>query len=315
MQTTLSIIIPLHNEAKSLLELHNELTSVAKIHDYQLDIILVDDGSTDNSWQIIKQLSTNDPHVLGVRLGNNFGKASALSAGIEHAKNELIITMDADLQDDPANIPTLVSAINQNNLDIVIGWRKSRQDKQTKIFVSFVFNYLVNHLTNIKLHDINCGMKCCRRHIFDEIQLYGELHRFLPVLAAAKGRKVGETIISHRPRKHGRSKYGTKRFIKGFIDLFTVKLLVKFGQRPQHILGTMGILSLILGLIALIITIIQAVPSQQNNTYFIISASLTIIFSLTGTHLITTGFLAEIITAYHGQKYKPYSITELTNKN
>ena len=213
----LSIVIPVYNEAESLETLHRELIEVADAQGYELDIIFVDDGSTDQSWAIIQRLAARDARVRGLRFRRNFGKAAALSAGFSHARGDLVMTLDADLQDDPREIPRFLAAM-QNNLDVVSGWKKVRHDPWHKVFPSRMFNAMVSKLTGVKLHDHNCGMKCYRREIFDEVQLYGELHRFVPVLAASRGFRVGEIEINHRPRQFGRSKYGIGRFVKGFLD-------------------------------------------------------------------------------------------------
>ena len=189
--------------------------------------------------------------MSGLRFRRNFGKAAALGAGFGHARGELVMTLDADLQDDPREIPRFLAAM-QNNLDVVSGWKKVRHDPWHKVYPSRIFNWLVSWLTGVRLHDHNCGMKCYRRAIFDEVQLYGELHRFVPVLAAGRGYRVGEIVIEHRPRKFGRSKYGVGRFVKGFLDLLTVKFLTGFGQRPQHVLGSVGLLSFVVGAIMLL---------------------------------------------------------------
>ncbi len=184
--------------------------------------------------------------MSGLRFRRNFGKAAALGAGFESAHGELVMTLDADLQDDPREIPRFLTAI-ATGLDVVSGWKRVRHDPWHKVFPSRVFNWLVSRLTGVSLHDHNCGMKCYRREVFREVRLYGELHRFVPVLAAARGFRVGEITIAHRPRRYGRSKYGVRRFVTGFLDLLTVKFLTGFGQRPQHLLGAVGLASFVLG--------------------------------------------------------------------
>ena len=246
----LSIVIPVFNEADSLAALHRELTDVAAARGYDLDVVFVNDGSTDGSWKVIRQLAEADPHVSGLRFRRNFGKAAALSAGFAQARGELVMTLDADLQDDPREIPKFLDEI-EKDLDVVSGWKKVRHDPLEKVLPSRVFNWMVSRVTGVMLHDHNCGMKCYRREVFDEVRLYGELHRFVPVLAAGRGFRVGEVVVSHRPAQHGRSKYGFSRYIKGFLDLMTVKFLTGFGQRPQHVLGTAGLASFGLGALGL----------------------------------------------------------------
>ncbi len=242
----LSLVIPVFNEAQSLEPLHGEICEVAAAAGFDLEIIFVDDGSTDNSWNAILRLAASDPSVRGIRFRRNFGKASALNAGFAEAVGDPVMTLDADLQDDPHEIPRFLAAM-ENQLDVVSGWKQVRHDPWHKVLPSRAFNWMASRLTGVRLHDHNCGMKSYRREIFNEVQLYGEMHRFVPVLAAARGYRVGELVIHHRPRKFGASKYGIMRIVKGFLDLLTVKFLTGFGQRPQHLLGTIGLGSLLLG--------------------------------------------------------------------
>src|SRR5262245_50630426 len=214
----ISIVIPLLNEAESLRMLHGELAETARKHGLQLEIIFVDDGSTDGSWATIQSLASADRTVRGIRLRRNFGKAAALSAGARLARGALLCTLDADLQDDPAEIPNFLAELEMG-FDVISGWKKRRLDPWHKVWPSRVFNFLVSWTTGVRLHDHNCGMKCYRADVFREIRVYGELHRFIPVLAHARGFRVGELAINHRPRRFGRSKYGVWRFVKGFLDL------------------------------------------------------------------------------------------------
>jgi glycosyltransferase involved in cell wall biosynthesis len=312
---TLSIVIPVYNEQDSLGQLHQEIRQVAVEHDYELDILFVDDGSTDESWQRIADLAAGDPRVRGIRFRRNFGKAAALSAGFAEARGPIVITMDADLQDDPAEIPRFLEALKQD-LDVVSGWKKVRHDPWHKVGPSRVFNGLVGWLTGVRLHDHNCGFKCYRREIFDEIQLYGELHRFVPVLAAARGWRVGEVVVQHRAREFGYSKYGLERFIKGFLDLLTVYFLTGFSQRPQHLLGTIGIVSFFGGLVGLTYLagywlLAQAYPQWQlvplhQRPALLYSLALLLI----GGQFMSIGFLAELLTSYLGRITPTYSIRD-----
>jgi glycosyltransferase involved in cell wall biosynthesis len=311
----LSIVIPVYNEAESLETLHRELIQVADAEGYDLDIIFVDDGSTDQSWAVIRRLAAGDVRVRGLRFRRNFGKASALSAGFSHARGDLVMTLDADLQDDPHEIPQFLSAM-QNNLDVVSGWKKVRHDPWHKVFPSRVFNAMVSKLTGVKLHDHNCGMKCYRREIFNEVRLYGELHRFVPVLAASRGFRVGEIEIKHRPRQFGRSKYGVGRFVKGFLDLLTVKFLTGFGQRPQHVLGSIGLASFLIGALMLMYLTGYWILSRLNLGIEVMNLSgrplllYAIALLLLGGQFMSMGFLAELFIAYHGPHTKTYSICE-----
>lgn len=313
----LSIVVPVFNEADSLATLHQELSAVAETHGYELDIVLVDDGSTDGSWEVIRRLAQSDPCVTGLRFRRNFGKAAALSAGFAQSQGELIITLDADLQDDPREIPRLLAEM-EKDLDVVSGWKKVRHDPWHKVWPSRVFNGMVSVLTGVKLHDHNCGMKCYRREVFDEVRLYGELHRFVPVLASARGFRVGEIVIEHRSRQFGHSKYGLTRFVKGFLDLLTVKFLTGFGQRPQHLLGSIGLGSFALGALGLFWlagwwAISRLAPGLEpvhlhQRPALIYSVGL----MLLGGQLMSIGFLAELFIAYHSPKVQGYSISERT---
>lgn len=315
----LSVVIPVYNEEGSLEALHQELSDVAAEHGYTLDMIFVDDGSTDGSWRIIRRLAKDDPHVRGVRFRRNFGKAAALSAGFADARGELVMTLDADLQDDPHEIPRFLAAMEQG-FDVVSGWKKVRHDPWHKVGPSRVFNGMVSRMTGVVLHDHNCGMKCYRREIFDEVRLYGELHRFVPVLAAARGFRIGELVIQHRPRRFGRSKYGFTRFVKGFLDLLTVKFLTGFGQRPQHILGTVGLISFLMGALLLIYLTIYWIVSQVSPELHLVPLHQRplMIYSvgllLLGGQLMSIGFLAELIIAYHQHDTRNYSVAERTAK-
>ena len=215
-----------------------------------VEVVFVDDGSADGSWAVVSDLASRYPSVKGIRFRRNFGKAAALSAGFRAASGETIVTLDADLQDDPAEVPRFLAALesggaNGARLDVVSGWKRVRRDPWHKVWPSRVFNRMVSWTTGTWLHDHNCGMKAYRSEVFKEVRLYGEMHRFIPVLAAARGFTVGEIEINHRPRQFGHSKYGVRRFLKGFLDLLTVKFLTGFGQRPQHVLGSVGLLSFV----------------------------------------------------------------------
>src|SRR5947208_3509700 len=242
----ISVVIPVFNEQDSLAALYDELAQTAQQANLRFEILFVDDGSRDGSWDLIRSLAERHADVHGIRFRRNFGKAAALSAGFNAARGDIIMTLDADLQDDPAEIPRFLAKLNEG-YDVVSGWKATRLDPWHKVLPSRVFNGMVSWLTGVRLHDHNCGMKCYRAEIFREIRLYGELHRFIPVLAAARGFRVGEIEINHRPRKFGRSKYGVRRFVKGFLDLMTVKFLTGFGQRPQHLRGGIGLLSFFAG--------------------------------------------------------------------
>ena len=312
----LSIVIPVYNEQDTLRTLRDEIDAVAQEHGYELDILFVDDGSSDDSWQQISELAADDGRVRGIRFRRNFGKAAALNAGFEAARGELVFTMDADLQDDPKEIPRFLQHI-EDGFDVVSGWKKVRHDPWHKVGPSRVFNGLVSWLTGVQLHDHNCGFKCYRREIFREVHLYGELHRFVPVLAEARGWKVSEVVVDHRARQHGESKYGWWRIPKGFLDLLTVKFLTGFGQRPQHALGAFGLgafLISLLGITALTVAWgvtripflgLEPIHLHERAIFFYSLTALAI-----GAQFMLAGFLAEMITAMNVRSSNIYSISQ-----
>jgi dolichol-phosphate mannosyltransferase len=313
----ISVVIPVFNEEGSLAKLHEELAHVAQAEKLELEIIFVDDGSSDGSWYAIVALAQSDASVHGIRLRRNFGKAAALAAGFAAARGDIIMTLDADLQDNPAEIPRFLSKLNEG-FDVISGWKETRLDPWHKVWPSRLFNWLVSRLTGVRLHDHNSGMKCYRAEVLREIRLYGELHRFIPVLAAARGFKVGELAITHRPRQFGRSKYGMGRFLKGFLDLLTVKFLTGFGQRPQHLLGGIGLFSFLAGTTGMLylaviwlltnVGAIEAVPLHQRPLLIYAVAAL-----LLGAQMMSIGFLAELITANLSRDQEGYSIKERIN--
>jgi len=314
----LSIVVPVYNEAESLDLLHARIVEVVSLHQFTYEILMVDDGSSDDSWRKIEALHNLDAAVHGIRFRRNFGKAAALAAGFDQARGEIVITMDADLQDDPQEIPNLVAKMNEG-FDVVSGWKKIRYDPWHKTLPSRVFNFLVGWTTGVPLHDHNCGLKAYRREIFDEVQLYGEMHRFVPVLAASRGWKVGEIIVQHHPRKFGYSKYGAKRFIKGLLDLITVYFLTGFRQRPQHLLGSFGLICLSIGSIGLLTLMsfwcISRLSSQiedfhlhKHATFYLSIGSI-----LLGFQMVAVGILAELITAISRPDQPPFSVRQRTS--
>ncbi len=315
----ISVIIPVYNEEASLEQLARELAEVAAKHAWEMEFIFVDDGSTDGSWSVIGQLAQQDARIMGIRFRRNFGKAAALAAGIRQARGEWICTLDADLQDDPGEIPRLFDEL-QKGYDLVTGWKKVRYDPWHKVIPSRVFNWLVSKWTGIHLHDHNCGLKLGRAEVFREIRLYGELHRFVTVLAAARGFRVGEVVVQHRPRTFGYSKYGASRFIKGFLDLMTVQFLTRYGRRPQHLLGTVGILLASLGFVGVVYLTVLWILTQFGGYEFApLHTRPLLIYSvaaiLLGSQMMSIGFLAELITAYQSRDEDFYSIAEITKQS
>lgn len=311
----LTLVIPVLNERESLGPLHAEISEVAAKLDRPIEIVFIDDGSTDGSWAIILKLAESDPRVRGIRFRRNFGKAAALAAGFRAANGAAVVTLDADLQDDPHEISNFLAALR--NKDVVSGWKKVRHDPWHKVLPSRVFNAMVSRLTGVPLHDHNCGMKAYRREVFSEVRLYGELHRFIPVLAAARGFTVGELVIQHRARKFGHSKYGVRRFAKGFLDLVTVKFLTGFGHRPQHLLGNFGLLPIGIGFFGLFLLAANAVVRILSDHTVggsaltqIVVAVLSVGLLLFGAQLVIAGLLAELIVDRGPEDLEPYCVAE-----
>jgi glycosyltransferase involved in cell wall biosynthesis len=310
----LSFVIPVFNEAESLNPLLTEIEAVAVEEGFAYEVIFVDDGSTDGSWDVIVEENESDSRVRGIQFRRNFGKAAALNAGFELAQGDIVFTLDADLQDDPQEIPKFLDALETQDVDAVSGWKKKRYDPWHKVGPSRVFNLMVSKLTGVKLHDHNCGFKCYRSGVLKEIQLYGELHRFVPVLAAARGWRVGEVVVNHRERQFGKSKYGVKRIIKGFLDLLTVHLVTGYGNRPQHLLGSLGLgCFTVSGLTMTILTFWwfadrmmgaeDPIDLHQRALFYFSIAGVII-----GIQLFTVGFLAELITKKTVQDEQIYSV-------
>lgn len=313
----ITAVVPVYNEAATLRALYGELQTVAEQNNYRLRIVFVDDGSTDGSWSEVSHLAADDPNVLGIRFRRNFGKAAALSAGFDAAEDPTVVTLDADLQDDPSELPQMLAKLDEG-YDVVSGWKQVRNDPIDKVWPSRVFNWLVSKLTGVRLHDHNCGLKCYRRDVLHEVRLYGELHRFVPVLAAARGFKIAETPVNHRPREHGRSKYGATRIIKGLLDLITVKFITGYGQRPQHVLGSAGLLSFLLGAAGMVLLACRWVATRLVDAWPDVHLHETAMlyyclgFVLLGAQFLSVGLLGEMVTAFHSRDDDTYSIAEHT---
>lgn len=293
----ISVVVPLLNEEESLPELCDWIERVAKENGYSYEIILVDDGSTDRSWEIIENLSVVNPNIKGIKFQRNYGKSAALNEGFKEVTGAVVVTMDADLQDSPDEIPGLRKMVLEDGFDIVSGWKKVRHDPVSKTLPSKFFNWVTKKSTGIKLHDFNCGLKAYRLKVVQNIEVYGEMHRYIPVIAKWSGfRRIGEKIVQHRPRKYGTSKFGIERFVKGFLDLASILFVGKFGKRPMHFFGTWGTISFIFGLgVFLYLTITKFVfdvtgMTQRPLFFFAILAMII------GTQLFLTGFLAELVS-------------------
>ncbi len=312
----ISLVIPACNERESLPILFNEITDAFAKLGKPCEIIFIDDGSTDGTWDVIRELAGKDARIRGLRFRRNFGKAAALEAGFREARGATVFTLDADLQDDPAEIPRFLEAL-ASGYDVVTGWKKIRHDPWHKVMPSRLFNLVVSRVTGVSLHDHNCGFKAYRAEVLRELRLYGELHRFVPVLAAERGFRTGELIINHRKRKFGYSKFGVRRFVKGFLDLISVQFLTTFGQRPQHFLGTLGLVPISLGIIGLAVLAINIFV----RFFFEVGLEplgqiLTVVgcvgLLLFGSQLLIAGLLAELIVDRGPADELPYSIAEKT---
>ena len=309
----LSIIIPLLNEEESLQELYNWIISVMIAHNYSYEVIFIDDGSTDNSWSIIKRLSTENPNIKGIRFLKNFGKSQALHAGFAKAQGDVVITMDADLQDNPEEIPELYAMITNQHFDLVSGWKKKRYDAVvTKNLPSKLFNWAARRTSGVKLNDFNCGLKAYKNIVIKNIEVSGEMHRYIPVLAKNAGfGKIGEKVVQHQARKYGETKFGMERFINGFLDLITIWFLSRFGKRPMHLFGALGSLMFVIGFLSTAFIIIikltklysglKTILVTENPLFYIALTTMII-----GTQFFLAGFLGEIIlrTKNNEERYK-----------
>jgi len=293
----LSIVIPLYNEEESLPELCDWIVRVVNENHFSYEIIMIDDGSTDDSWCIIETLSTHNSNIKGIKFQRNYGKSAALNEGFKAAKGDVVITMDADMQDSPDEIPELRRMIIEDKFDMVSGWKKKRYDhKLTKNLPSKIFNAAARKISKIPLHDFNCGLKAYRKKVVKSIEVYGEMHRNIPVLAKWSGfRKIGEKIVEHRPRKYGVTKFGWDRFINGFLDLSTLTFVGRFSKRPMHFFGLYGTIFFIVGSVISIYLVISRIIntdfSLTNRPFFYIALVVMII----GMQLFLTGFIAELI--------------------
>jgi glycosyltransferase involved in cell wall biosynthesis len=312
----ISIVVPVLDEAESLPQLTDEIRAVADANRLNIEVIFVDDGSCDRSWETIYRLTAADQRIRGIRFRRNFGKAAALAAGFESAAGAIVMQMDADLQDDPAEIPNFLAKL-ATGFDVVNGWKKKRLDPWHKVWPSRVFNRLVSRMTGLRLRDHNCGFKCFRAEVVKQMHLYGELHRFIPVLAHSEGYRVAEIDVQHRPRRYGRSKYGVRRFFKGFLDLMTVTFLTGFGQRPLHLLGGIGLIAFVLGSLGLgYLAVLWALTRFDVADFGKIGERPLLIYSvaavLLGFQMLAIGFLAELIIAMNIRNGHSYNIAVRT---
>ena len=312
----ISVVVPLYNEDESLTELEAWVRKVMDENNFSYEIMMVDDGSTDNSWKVVQGLSEINSNVKGIKFRRNYGKSAALHTGFQEVQGDVVITMDADLQDDPEEIPEMYNLIINKDLDILSGWKKKRFDPVlTKNLPSKVFNLCARLTSGIKLNDFNCGLKGYKNEVIKNINVYGEMHRYIPILASNEGyNKIEEKVIKHRPRKYGQTKFGMSRFSHGFLDLVTIWFLSRFGKRPMHFFGTIGALMLIIGFMFALYLGIDKVylnPDGRLITQrpeFFISLTTMIL----GSQFFVAGFLGEMITR-NNQTKKQYKIDQIVS--
>ncbi|ASZ13512.1 glycosyltransferase [Chitinophaga pendula] len=294
----ISVIVPLKNEEESLPELAAWIERVMQEHHFSYEVWMIDDGSTDDSWNVIQGLAANNYNVKGIKFQRNYGKSAALNEGFRAAQGDVVITMDADLQDSPDEIPELYRMIKEDGYDLVSGWKKKRYDNAvTKNLPSKLYNWTTTKMSGVKLHDMNCGLKSYRKKVIKSIEVYGEMHRYIPVIAKWSGyRKIGEKVVEHRARKYGVSKFGLERFINGFLDLASIMFIGKFGKRPMHLFGALGVLFFFIGfIIAGYLTFAKLVFDKYNMTDRPIFY-LALLAMIIGSQLFLTGFIGELVT-------------------
>ena len=299
----ITVVVPLFNEEESLPELYAWIERVMKANNFTYEVIFVNDGSTDNSWNVIEGLSQKSTTVKGIKFRRNYGKSPALFCGFKEAQGDVVITMDADLQDSPDEIPALYRMIREDGYDLVSGWKKVRHDNTfTKNIPSKIYNFTARKVTGLKLHDMNCGLKAYRSEVVKEIEVYGDMHRYIPYIAKNAGfTRIGEKVVVHRKRKYGKSKFGMSRFFNGFLDLMTIWFLSGFGKKPMHIFGVWGIVSFLIGFVIALWLIIDKVVSQVGGLRFRPVTDqplfyLALVAILVGVMLFLTGFLGELVS-------------------
>jgi glycosyltransferase involved in cell wall biosynthesis len=293
----LSVVVPLFNEEESLPELASWIQHVCRAHSLEYEIIFVDDGSSDGSWQVIEKLRTENAAVKAIRFRRNFGKSAALSEGFKEAAGDVVITMDADLQDSPDEIPPLYKKVAEDGFDLVSGWKKKRRDPIGKRIPSKLFNRVTRSISGVPLHDFNCGLKAYRSDVVKNIEVYGEMHRYIPVIANWAGfTRITEKEVIHYPRKYGTTKFGLERFIRGFLDLLTLSFVTRFSKRPMHLFGTLGLLAFFIGFVISLILAFQKFAYQQYHMTDRPIFYIGLVSMIIGVQLFSAGFLAELVS-------------------
>lgn len=312
MTPDISVVVPLFNEAESLPELTAWIDRVIQSHNYTYEIVFVDDGSRDNSWEVINTLRNQYAAVRAIRFQRNYGKAAGLNEGFAMVNGKVVITMDADLQDSPEEIPELYRMITEDGLDLVSGWKKKRYDPVSKTLPTKLYNWATRKMSGIHLHDFNCGLKAYRKEVVKSVEVYGDMHRYIPVLAKREGfARIGEKVVSHQARKYGNSKFGMERFINGFLDLLTVSFVSRFGKKPMHLFGTFGSLMFLIGFMLFLwiggnklYAMVLDIPAK--NIAHLSSFYIALTAMIIGTQFFLAGFIAELVarSAPNRNQYK-----------
>ncbi|MBS0001400.1 MAG: glycosyltransferase family 2 protein [Cyclobacteriaceae bacterium] len=312
----LSLVIPVYNEEESLDKLCQWIDRVMEENKISHEVILVDDGSRDRSWSVISQLTCNQPHYKGIRFSRNYGKSAALDTGFRLSSGKVVVTLDADMQDSPDEIPLLLDMLKNGDYDLVSGWKKTRHDPISKTIPSRFFNFITRKISGIRLHDFNCGLKAYRSEVVKNIRVYGEMHRYIPVIAKWQGfDRIGEKSVTHYPRKYGKTKFGLERFINGFLDLISITFVMRFIKKPMHFFGSLGTLSFLVGLAITIYIISHKIYQIRNHIQPIRDITdqplfyLALVAVIIGVQMFLTGFLAEILTL-NSDKTSQYIILE-----
>ncbi|MBI3133871.1 MAG: glycosyltransferase family 2 protein [Bacteroidetes bacterium] len=295
----ISIVVPLYNEEESLPELHQWIVRVMTANKFSYEVLFIDDGSTDSSWSVVEKIKAVDSNVRGLKFQRNYGKSAALHVGFQATRGNVVITMDADLQDSPDEIPDLYKMITEDKFDLVSGWKKKRYDPISKTIPTKIYNGVNRMISGIKLHDMNCGLKAYRKEVVKSVEIFGEMHRYIPVIAKAAGfPKIGEKVVQHQERKYGVSKFGLNRFINGFLDLFTITFITRFGKKPMHFFGLLGTLCFILGFGLTLWMIIDKLFFETTGRLIADRAEfyISLVAMIIGVQLFLAGFVAELVS-------------------
>jgi glycosyltransferase involved in cell wall biosynthesis len=308
----ISVVVPLLNEEHSLEALYSEIASALQSRSDDFEVVFVDDGSTDGSMSVLSRLHDEMPNVVVIHLRRNFGKAAALQAGFLEARGEFVVTIDADLQDDPSEIPKMLAKLDEG-FDLVSGWKTRRNDPYVRRLFSRVFNWMTGTVSGVRLHDVNCGLKAYRAEVLQGMRLYGELHRFIPVLAAYRGFRIAEIPVNHRPREHGRSRYGPERYLRGFFDLLSVTFMGRYRHRPLHLFGGLGLLMGAIGFVILLYLTVLKLWGHAIGTRPLLT--LGVLLLVVGIQFVSLGLLSELVTSQHEERMDERERSDLFVEN